>query len=75
MKLWDEADDGQGIELILKDGTVVQADYFSRSQSGEQFGIFAADESGAHVIAVVAWDDVARFMIRDVQDLPEGVFF
>ena len=65
MRLWENHEESQSLDLVLRDGAKISADYFSASLSGPMFGVFAKEDTGIHVLEILAWDDIARFSIRD----------
>jgi hypothetical protein len=74
LKIWDQTDESQSVDLIAKDGTTITIERYSGSLSNPEFGVFAVDEAGSHTIITIPWGEVARFQIRDIRELPDGAF-
>jgi len=73
-ELWSEKAQGAVVELHLSDGETIAPDRFSETLSGGRHGVFAVqDPDGTHTVVVVAWDSVARVLVRGVKELPEGM--
>lgn len=71
-RLWSERSHGATVELHLSDGETFTPDLFAEKLSQGGRGVFAVRESdGTHTLTAVAWDAVARVVVRGVKKLPE----
>jgi DNA-directed RNA polymerase subunit RPC12/RpoP len=72
-RLWPERGRGAVIELHLSDGQTLVPASFSPGLSLGNVGVFALTEpDGSHTVTAVAWDRVARLVVRGVGQLPDG---
>ncbi|MFT5523999.1 MAG: hypothetical protein ACI9G1_001874 [Pirellulaceae bacterium] len=74
LKLWNQTDESQSVDLFVKDGATITIERYSGSLSSPEFGVFAVDEAGSYTIISIPWTEIARFQIRNVQELPKGGF-
>jgi hypothetical protein len=73
--LWNEKQQGGVVELHLKGGTMLVPDWFDERLSRQSHGLFASQSAdGTVTMTAVAWDKVARVVVRNVEGLPEGLF-
>jgi hypothetical protein len=71
-KLWAERSRGAVVELHLADGTTLTPDDFAASRAGQGHGLFAVREAdGTYALSAVAWDSIARVVVRQVRQLPD----
>jgi DNA-directed RNA polymerase subunit RPC12/RpoP len=74
-KLWEEKQQGAVIELHLEGGAMLVPDWFDERLSRQSHGLFASQAAdGTVTMTVVAWDQVSRVVVRNVEGLPEGMF-
>ena len=74
-EVWEKRQIGRMVELFTTDGAKVTCERFRAASAQEHAGIFATrDEAGSLAVVVVAWDSVARVIMRGVRDLPPGMF-
>jgi len=71
-RLWKEKARGASIELFLTEGRTIHPDRFAAGLSRGRHGLFAVKESdGSYTLTAIAWDAVARVVVRNVRQLPE----
>ncbi|HEY2826204.1 MAG TPA: hypothetical protein VGJ04_01280 [Pirellulales bacterium] len=74
-KLWEERERGAVIELHLEGGMILVPDWFDDKFSRHSHGLFAAQAAdGTLTMTIVAWNNIARIVVRNVEGLPEGMF-
>jgi DNA-directed RNA polymerase subunit RPC12/RpoP len=74
-KLWEERQRGAVIELHLEGGSMLVPDWFDDKLSRHSHGLFAAQAAdGTLTMTIVAWNNVSRVIVRNVEGLPEGMF-
>jgi hypothetical protein len=74
-KLWNEKEHGGVIEIHLSSGALLVPDWFDERHSRLSHGLFAAQSAdGTVTMTIVAWDNIARIVVRNVEGLPEGMF-
>ena len=73
-RLWAETASGAKIELVLGDGNHVVVHHFARSWSQRSHGLFACREGdGTYTLTAIAWDSIARVIVRGLPDLTEDL--
>jgi hypothetical protein len=73
-QLWAKKAQGARVELRLTDGKSIAPDCFSEALSRGRHGVFAVKEpDGTYTLMVVAWESVARVVVRGVKELPKGM--
>jgi hypothetical protein len=73
--LWQEHEHGGVVELHLGDGVIIVPDWWAPALSIHSHGVFAIQTAdGSYVMETVAWDAIQRITIRQIQELPGGVF-
>ncbi len=75
--IWEEKEPGMSVEICLRDGSVMQADFYSRALSSATVGVFAVrGEAGQIELTAIQWEAVATVRISCeaelVEDLWEG---
>jgi len=71
-RLWAEKPSGAAVELRLVGGETLRPDRFAPALSRHSHGVFAVRESdGTHTLTVVAWDAIARVLVRGLAQLPQ----
>jgi hypothetical protein len=74
-KLWEERQRGAVIELHLEGGMMLVPDWFDDKLSRHSHGLFAAQAAdGTLTMTIVAWNNISRVIVRNVEGLPEGMF-
>jgi len=74
-KLWEERQRGAVIELHLEGGMMLVPDWFDDKFSRHSHGLFAAQAAdGTLTMTIVAWNNISRVIVRNVEGLPEGMF-
>jgi len=74
-RIWEESDREAVVELELKTGERIAPLHYAHDVSRGQFGVFAVRaHNGTHTVTVVAWDDVARITVKDLNHLPPTMF-
>jgi len=71
-KLWARKPGAGSVEMFLEGGDVLVPDRFADTLSRQSHGVFAVKESdGTYTLTVVAWDSVAKILVRGVGELPD----
>jgi hypothetical protein len=74
-KLWEEKEHGAVVELHLDNGALLAPDWFDEKLSRQSHGLFASQAAdGTVTMTAVAWDTIARVVVRNVEGLPDGMF-
>jgi len=74
-RIWEESDQAAVVELELKSGERITPLHYAHDVSRGQFAVFAIQTTdGTHTLTVLAWDDVARIIVRELKDLPPTMF-
>jgi hypothetical protein len=74
-KLWEEKEHGAVIELHLDGGAMLVPDWFDERHSCDSHGLFANQAAdGTITMTAVAWDNIKRVIVRNVEGMPEGMF-
>lgn len=74
-RLWAQRDEGVVFEIHLTGGGNVQAQRFAPRLSRGAHGVFSArQENGQYTLFMVAWDQVQRVVLRNLDELPEEMF-
>jgi hypothetical protein len=74
-KLWEQRSRGGCVELHLADGTTLVPERYSPELSRQKHAVFAvADGDGSYTLLAIAWDSITRVAVRQVRELPQGVF-
>jgi len=70
-RLWEKRAKGAKVELHLANGEILVPDRYAEKLSGRSHGVFSVEETdGTHTLTMVAWDSVARLVVRGLKDLP-----
>jgi len=73
--LWEERAHGAIVEIHLDGGTVVAPDWWARPLSDTGFGVFALENrDGSYQMEAIAWDSIRRIVVRNISELPGGLF-
>lgn len=73
--LWEERAHGAVVELHLADGVIVTPDWWAQSLSATGYGVFALENrDGSYQMEAIAWDSVQRIIVRNITELPGGLF-
>ena len=73
--LWEERAHGAVVELHLAEGVIVTPDWWARGLSDTGFGVFALENrDGSYQMEAIAWDSVQRVVVRNISELPGGLF-
>ena len=71
-RLWAERARGAVIELHLSDGQMIVPVRYAEAVSRGGLGVFAStDSDGTHTVTAVAWESVARIVVRKLRQLPD----
>jgi hypothetical protein len=74
-RLWEERDHGGIVELHLASGSVVLPEWYDHTWSRGTHGLFASQApDGTLTLTAVAWDAIQKVVVRQVRDMPEGMF-
>jgi hypothetical protein len=74
-RLWEEVDRGGVVELHIEGGSVVLPKWFDRRWSSGTHALFASQAvDGTVTLTAVAWESIKRIVVRNVGDLPDGMF-
>ena len=74
-RLWVEREHGGIVELHLTGGSVILPEWFETNWSRGTHGVFASQAvDGSVTLTAVAWDTIAKIVVRQVQGLPDGMF-
>jgi hypothetical protein len=74
-RLWVEREHGGIVELHLTGGSVILPEWFEMNWSRGTHGVFASQAvDGSVTLTAVAWDTIAKIVVRQVQGLPDGMF-
>lgn len=74
-RLWQERDHGGIVELHLVSGSVVLPEWYEPTWSRGTHGLFASQApDGTMTLTAVAWDAIQKVVVRQVRDLPDGMF-
>lgn len=74
-RLWEEREHGGIVELHLASGSVVLPEWYDHTWSGGTHGLFASQApDGTMTLTAVAWDAIQKVVVRQVRDMPEGMF-
>jgi len=74
-RLWEEVDRGGVIELHIEGGSVILPKWFDRHWSAGTHAVFASQAvDGTVTLTAVAWESIQRIVVRNVDDLPDGMF-
>lgn len=74
-RLWEEVDRGGVVELHIEGGSVILPKWFDRRWSAGTHGLFASQAvDGTVTLTAVAWESIQRIVVRNVDDLPDGMF-
>ncbi len=72
-KLWVEKARGATFELVLDDQRVFSPDYFIKTLSPPNYGVFGTKEAnGTITLEAISWESVRRLVVRNLKRLPEG---
>jgi hypothetical protein len=73
--LWEAKEPGQVIDLHLQKGEVFTPELFAEALAQPYFGIFGRREKeGGHTLIMLPWDQITRIEIRNVKQVPVGLF-
>jgi hypothetical protein len=73
--LWEAKEPGQVIDLYLQKGEVFTPELFAEALAQPHFGIFGRREKeGGHTLTMIPWDQVVRIEVRNVKQVPVGLF-
>lgn len=71
---WTHHDQTLVIEITLRSGATITPHHYSEA-AGEGYAVFAVKEPhGAFTVSVVRWDQVERFTVRGMSELPQEYF-
>lgn len=74
-RLWEERDHGGIVELHLAGGSVILPEWYEVNWSRGTHGLFASQApDGTVTLTAVAWDTIQKVVVRQVRDLPDGLF-
>jgi hypothetical protein len=74
-RLWEERDHGGIVELHLASGSVVLPEWYDHTWSRGTHGLFASQApDGTLTLTAVAWDAIQKVVVRQVRDMPAGMF-
>lgn len=74
-RLWLERAHGGIVEVHLSGGSVIMPEWFEPRWSCGTHALFAAQAAdGTVTLTAVAWDQVLKVVVRQVQGTPEGMF-
>ncbi len=72
--MWDQKESGVSVEIHLRDGSVMQADYYARELSSPKLGVFGVrSELGQIELTAIQWDAVATARITCDAEAVEGL--
>jgi hypothetical protein len=72
--MWDQKESGVSVEIHLRDGSVMQADYYARELSSPKLGVFGVrSELGQIELTAIQWDAVATARIICDAEAVEGL--
>jgi hypothetical protein len=73
--LWEAKEPGQMIDLHLQKGEVFTPELFAEALAQPYFGIFGRREKeGGHTLTMIPWDQITRIEVRNVKQVPVGMF-
>jgi hypothetical protein len=73
--LWEAKEPGQVIDLHLQKGEVFTPELFAEALAQPYFGIFGRREKeGGHTLIMIPWDQITRIEVRNVKQVPVGLF-
>lgn len=73
--LWNQRGEDGTVELFLKEGDPFRPEFFSIELSHHDYGVFAIkDEDSTFTITTIPWNSIARAVVRQVEELPPGLF-
>ncbi len=74
-RLWLERAHGGIVEVHLAGGSVILPEWFDAHWSSGSHAVFAAQAAdGSVTVTAVAWDQIQKVVVRQVQGTPEGMF-
>lgn len=74
-RLWLERAHGGIVEVHLSGGSVIMPEWFDAGWSSGTHALFAAQAAdGTITLTAVAWDQIQKVVVRQVQGTPEGMF-
>ena len=72
--MWDQKEPGVSVEIHLRDGSVMQLDYYARELGSPKLGVFGVrSELGQIELAAIQWDAVATARIICDAEAVEGL--
>ncbi|MBN1851336.1 MAG: hypothetical protein JW829_01380 [Pirellulales bacterium] len=73
--LWEEQAHGAVVEIHLDEGVVVTPDWWAKKLSNTRYGVFALENrDGSYQMEAIAWERVQRVIVRNIPELPGGLF-
>jgi hypothetical protein len=74
-RLWLERAHGGVVEVHLSGGSVIMPEWFDARWSSGTHALFAAQAAdGTITLTAVAWDQIQKVVVRQVQGTPDGMF-
>jgi hypothetical protein len=74
-RLWLERAHGGIVEVHLSGGSVIMPEWYEPRWSGGAHALFAAQAAdGTITLTAVAWDQIQKVVVRQVQGTPDGMF-
>ena len=74
-RLWVERAHGGIVEIHLSGGSVIMPEWFDAGWSSGTHALFAAQAAdGTITLTAVAWDQIQKVVVRQVQGTPDGMF-
>lgn len=74
-RLWQERAHGGVVEVHLSGGGVIMPEWYDPQWSCGTHAVFAAlAADGSVTLTAVAWDQIQRVVVRQVQGTPDGMF-
>jgi hypothetical protein len=74
-RLWERRTEQSELEIFLSEGEILAPDYYSKSLSTSDYGVFAVQEGdGSFAVTVIPWNTVRRMGLRRMGELPGELF-
>ena len=73
--IWGQRPPRCAVEIYLKDGQTFSPKMFSPELSQRDYGVFLVpDDLGKFTMTTLAWDHVAKVVVRNLDDIPAALF-
>jgi DNA-directed RNA polymerase subunit RPC12/RpoP len=73
--MWAQREARCIIELVMKDGQILTPKLFAPELSQQNYGVFAMrDDMGKFTMLTLCWENVAKVIIRNLDEIPQSLF-